>query len=135
METKVSSATKEVIIDINRPTVLIGERINPTGRKKLTEALKTGDLDMVRREALEQVAAGADIIDVNVNAAGVEDVKLLPEAVKVVMEAVDAPICLDRARTTIKNLRIIDVRPDLNIIALKGAVPGGRNSLITITKV
>ena len=78
METKVSGAKKEVIISIDRPTVLIGERINPTGRKKLTEALKAGDLEIVRREAIAQVAAGADIIDCNVNAPGVNDVDILP---------------------------------------------------------
>jgi 5-methyltetrahydrofolate--homocysteine methyltransferase len=95
METKVSSAKKEVIISIDKPTVLIGERINPTGRKKLTEALKKGDLDIVRREAIEQADAGADIIDCNVNAPGVNDIELLPKAVKIIQEAVDAPICLD----------------------------------------
>ncbi len=95
METKVSSAKKEVIIAITRPTVLIGERINPTGKKKLAEALKAGDLEVIRAEAIAQVAAGADIIDVNVNAPGVDDVAMLPKAVKVVMEAVDAPICID----------------------------------------
>jgi len=95
METKVSSAKKEVIISIDRPAVLIGERINPTGRKKLTEALKAGDLEIVRKEAIAQADAGADIIDVNVNAPGVDDVALLPKAVKTVMEAVDAPVCID----------------------------------------
>jgi 5-methyltetrahydrofolate--homocysteine methyltransferase len=95
METKVSSEKKEVIIDIARPTVLIGERINPTGKKRLAEALKAGNLDIVRQEAIAQAEAGADIIDINVNAPGVNDVALLPEAVKVVMEAVDAPVCID----------------------------------------
>jgi 5-methyltetrahydrofolate--homocysteine methyltransferase len=95
METKVSGTQKEVIISISRPTVIIGERINPTGRKKLSEGLKAGDLDMVRREALAQVAAGADIIDCNVNAPGVNDIALLPEAVKIVQEAVGNPMCLD----------------------------------------
>jgi 5-methyltetrahydrofolate--homocysteine methyltransferase len=95
METRVSSAKKEVVIAFDRPTVLIGERINPTGKQKLAEALKSGDLRIVRDEALAQVAAGADIIDVNVNAPGVNDVSLLPEAVKAVMETVDAPICID----------------------------------------
>jgi 5-methyltetrahydrofolate--homocysteine methyltransferase len=95
METKVSSASKEVIISIDRPTVLIGERINPTGRKKLTEALKAGDLDMVKREAETQAEAGADIIDVNVNAPGVDEKVILPKAVEVVMKAVDAPVCID----------------------------------------
>ena len=99
METKVSGAKKEVIISINRPTVLIGERINPTGKKKLAEALNSGDLDIVRKEAIAQVAAGADIIDINVNAPGVNDVALLPKAVKIVQEAVDAPICLDSPNT------------------------------------
>lgn len=99
METKLSSTKKEVIISIDRPTMLIGERINPTGRKKLTEALKSGDLEIVRKEAIEQVEAGADIIDVNVNAPGVDDVALLPKAVKAVMEAVDAPICIDSPNT------------------------------------
>ncbi len=95
MDTKVTSPTREVIISYDRPTVIIGERINPTGRKKLTEALKAGDLEMVRNEALLQVAAGADIIDCNVNAPGANDVELLPRAVRVVQEAVDAPMCLD----------------------------------------
>jgi 5-methyltetrahydrofolate--homocysteine methyltransferase len=95
MKTKISSEKKEVIIDVTRPTVLIGERINPTGKKKLAEALKMGDLEVVRREAIAQAEAGADIIDINVNAPGVDDVALLPEAVKVVMEAVEAPVCID----------------------------------------
>jgi 5-methyltetrahydrofolate--homocysteine methyltransferase len=95
METKVSSEKKEVIIDIARPTVLIGERINPTGKKKLAEALKAGNLEVVRQEAIAQVEAGADIIDINVNAPGVDDVKMLAEAVKVVMAAVEAPVCID----------------------------------------
>jgi 5-methyltetrahydrofolate--homocysteine methyltransferase len=99
METKVYNDKKEVIISIDRPTVLIGERINPTGRKKLTEALKKGELEMVRREAIAQAAAGADIIDCNVNAPGVNDVELLPKAVKIVQGAVDCPMCLDSPNT------------------------------------
>ncbi|MBN1176447.1 MAG: dihydropteroate synthase, partial [Dehalococcoidales bacterium] len=95
METKVSTPTREVIISYDRPTVIIGERINPTGKKKLAEALKNGDLSIVKKEATEQVAAGAAILDCNVNAQGVDDVKLLPEAVKMVMGTVDVPICID----------------------------------------
>jgi len=78
METSVSSATKEVIIGPDQPTVLIGERINPSGKKKLTEALKVGNLDIVRREALAQMQSGADILDVNVSTFGVDEVSLLP---------------------------------------------------------
>ena len=57
-----------------RPTVLIGERINPTGKKRLAEALRAGDLSVVKEEALAQVAAGADILDVNVGATGVDEI-------------------------------------------------------------
>jgi 5-methyltetrahydrofolate--homocysteine methyltransferase len=59
METRVSSATKEVIIGHGHPTVLIGERINPTGKKRMSEALRAGDLEIVREEVLSQVQAGA----------------------------------------------------------------------------
>jgi 5-methyltetrahydrofolate--homocysteine methyltransferase len=95
METKVSSEKKEVIISYDRPTVIIGERINPTGRKKFTQALLEGDLSLVERDARQQVEAGAVILDCNVSAQGIDDVKMLPEAVKVIMNAVDAPICID----------------------------------------
>jgi len=97
VETKISSAAKEVIISDERPTVLIGERINPSGKKKLAEALKAGNLDIVRKEAKAQVEAGADILDVNVSTFGVNEVALLPKAVKAVMDTVDIPLCLDSA--------------------------------------
>jgi len=95
METKVSSINKEVIIGHDRPTALIGERINPTGRKKLAAALQAGDLELVRQEALAQVKAGADILDVNVGLSDVDEVSLLPQAVQAVMDTVDVPLCLD----------------------------------------
>ena len=94
METKVSSATKEVIIGAKR-TVLIGERINPTGKKKLAEALRQGDFEIVRLEAKQQVVAGADILDVNVGTGGVDEVAMLPEVVKLLMAEVDVPLCFD----------------------------------------
>ena len=95
METKVWSRSKEVVIGAGRPTVLIGDRINPTGRKRMTAALRAKDMDMVQREALAQVAAGADILDINVGASGVDEVELLPEAVRAVSEVVDVPLSLD----------------------------------------
>ena len=98
METKVSSPTKEVIIGDAQPTVIIGERINPAGKTKLQEALKAGNLDIVRSEALSQAQAGADILDVNVSAFGVDEAALLPQAVQVVMDVVDLPLCLDSAK-------------------------------------
>jgi 5-methyltetrahydrofolate--homocysteine methyltransferase len=95
METRLRSATKEVIIGDGRPTVLIGERINPTGKKRMSEALRAGDLAVVREEALAQVQAGADVIDVNVATPGVDEVNLLPRVVKLVQETVDVPLCID----------------------------------------
>jgi len=97
IETRVSSRTKEVIIGEDQPTVLIGERINPAGKKKLSEALKTGNLEIVRREAQAQVQAGADILDVSVGTFGVDEVMLLPQAVQTVMDTVDVALCLDSA--------------------------------------
>lgn len=97
METKITSATREVIIGGDRPTVLIGERINPSGKKKLGEALKEGNLDIVRKEAKAQTEAGADILDVNVNVFGIDETALLPKAVKAVMESSELPLCLDSA--------------------------------------
>jgi len=97
METRVSSPTKEVIIGDDQPTVLIGERINPAGKKKLAAALKAGNLEIVRREALAQAQAGADILDVSVGTFGVDEVILLPRAVQTVIDTVDIPLCLDSA--------------------------------------
>lgn len=95
METVVSSAARQVVISDTRPTVLIGERINPTGKKKLAEALRAGDLEIVRQEALDQVQAKADILDINVGTTGVDEVALLPQAVRAVMDTVDVPLCID----------------------------------------
>ena len=95
MESRVSSATKEVVISDSHPTVLIGERLNPTGKAKLAAALQAGDMKVVQAEALAQVQAGADVLDVNVGVPGVDEVSLLPRAVQAVMEVVDVPLCLD----------------------------------------
>jgi 5-methyltetrahydrofolate--homocysteine methyltransferase len=97
MQTRVSSPTREVIIGDDQPTVLIGERINPAGKKKLAEALQAGNLQIVRKEALAQAQAGADILDVNVGTFGVDEVTLLPQAVQAVTQTVDTPLCLDSA--------------------------------------
>jgi 5-methyltetrahydrofolate--homocysteine methyltransferase len=97
METKITSATKEVIMSYERPTVLIGERINPAGKKKLAESLKIGNMEVVKKEALDQVKAGADILDVNVTVFGLDEAPLLPKAVQAVMEVTDAPLCIDSA--------------------------------------
>ena len=95
METRVASATREVIIGGGRPTVFIGERINPTGKKRLAESLRAGALDVVREYAIEQQDAGADLLDVNVGAAGVVQADILPKAVLALVGLVDVPLVLD----------------------------------------
>jgi 5-methyltetrahydrofolate--homocysteine methyltransferase len=119
METKVSSVVKEIVIGGGRPTVLIGERINPTGKKKLAAALLAGELEMVRQEALAQVQAGADILDVNVGVAGVDEVALFPKAVQMVMETVDVPLCLDSSdpKALEVALKIYQGRPLINSVS------------------
>ena len=97
METKIASSTKEVTIGAGLPTVLIGERINPAGKKSMAEALKAGDFEIVRNEALAQTQAGADIIDVNTTIFGADEANILPKAVKIAMETVDTPLCIDSA--------------------------------------
>jgi len=95
IRTILSSATKTVTIAADQPTVIIGERINPTGRKRLAEALRAGDMSAVSREVLAQIEAGADVIDVNVGAAGVDEVRILPLAVQTAMETADVPLSID----------------------------------------
>lgn len=95
METRIRSASREVVISYDRPTVLIGERINPSGKKKLSASLQAGNLDVARQEAISQVEAGASALDVNVAALGVDEVALLPEAVKAVTAVVEVPLCID----------------------------------------
>ena len=118
METKITSAGKEVIIGEGRPTVLIGERINPSGRKKLSEAIKAGELEIIGSEAKAQVEAGADIIDVNVGAFGVDEVDVLPRAVKIAMKAVDAPLCIDSSSpdALVAALKVYKGKPLVNSV-------------------
>lgn len=118
METRVASATKEVIIGGGRPTVLIGERINPTGKKRLAEALRAGDLSVVREEAVAQVAAGADVLDVNVGATGVDEIEMLPRAVEAVAEVVDVPLCIDsrKVKALAAALAVCPGRPIVNSV-------------------
>ena len=97
MKTTIRSDRVEVTIADDAPFVIIGEKINPTGRKKLAEALKEGNYDYVRELAIKQVEAGADVLDVNVGAPGIDEVAVLPAVAKIVAEAVNVPLCLDSA--------------------------------------
>lgn len=93
--TLLRSKTKTVKISRDLPTVIIGERINPTGRKVVLDALKAGNFDIVRKDALDQVAAGAAVLDVNAGVLGADEVALLQQVMRTVMEVVDVPLCID----------------------------------------
>ncbi|HEX7974914.1 MAG TPA: dihydropteroate synthase, partial [Anaerolineales bacterium] len=95
MQTLLSTDKKKVKIDPAGPMVIIGEKINPTGRKKLAAALQAGDYDYVRELAQGQVAAGAEVLDVNVGVPGMDDVALMEQVVRLVAGWVDVPLCLD----------------------------------------
>jgi 5-methyltetrahydrofolate--homocysteine methyltransferase len=95
--TVLSSQTKTVRISRELPVVIIGERINPTGRKKVLAALQQGDFDSVRQDAVDQVAAGAAVLDVNAGVPGVDEAELLTKVVDAVMEVTDVPLCFDTA--------------------------------------
>jgi 5-methyltetrahydrofolate--homocysteine methyltransferase len=95
MKTVLNGVTKEVIIDTNGSVIIIGESINPTRRKKLVTTLQEGNFEYVLELARIQIAAMADVLDVNVGFPGVDDEKLLPETVKALQDNFDIPLCLD----------------------------------------
>ncbi|MDH3680655.1 MAG: dihydropteroate synthase [Acidimicrobiia bacterium] len=94
-DTIISSATKEVVIGFDRPFVMIGERINPTGRKLLAEELKAGDFSRVEADAVAQVAAGAHMLDVNAGVPLADEPALLTRAVELVQSVTDVPVSID----------------------------------------
>lgn len=95
MDTVLASPAKEVAIGPGRPFVIVGERINPTGRKAFADTITGGNLDAVREEALAQVAAGAPVLDVNAGIPGIDEADLLVHMIGLVSEAVDVPLCID----------------------------------------
>ena len=95
MHTILRGATKEVTVGIDRPFTIIGEKINPTGNKKLGAALNEGNLDFVRQLAERQVAWGADVLDVNIGVPGLDEVAVVKKVVELVASIVSVPLCLD----------------------------------------
>jgi 5-methyltetrahydrofolate--homocysteine methyltransferase len=95
MQTLLLGKTKQVVIDTNGPVVIIGECINPTRRKRLVSTLQEGIFDYVLELAENQIKAGAEILDVNVGFPGVDDVRMLPETVRALIDNFDIPLCLD----------------------------------------
>lgn len=94
-QTIVSSATKEVRIGFDQPFVMIGERINPTGRKLLAAEMKAGDYSRVERDTLAQVAAGAQMLDVNAGIPLADEPKILAETIQLVQSITDVPLSID----------------------------------------
>jgi 5-methyltetrahydrofolate--homocysteine methyltransferase len=97
LTTIVTSKTQKVEIHRDKPTTIIGERINPTGRKKLLNELKKGSLDIVKGDAKAQVEAGAKIIDVNAGVPGEDEVALIQDMITAIQEVTDVPLCFDTA--------------------------------------
>lgn len=95
LETVLRSATKEVVIGHGRRFCLIGERINPTGRKVFQEQLRAGDLSAIERDVRAQVEGGADVLDVNMGVPLTDEPELLAKAIRLVQELTDLPICID----------------------------------------
>ena len=96
---RLTSRSKTVIIDKDLATTLIGERINPTGRKKLAEEIKNGSLFSVKREAIDQVRAGARLLDVNMGVGGIDQAKAMHDAIREVSQITDAPLAIDTSDT------------------------------------
>ena len=94
-DTIISSASQEVVIGFDRPFAVIGERINPTGRKLLAEEMKNGDFSRVEADALAQVAAGATILDINAGIALADEPAILAKTIQLVQALVDVPLCID----------------------------------------
>jgi 5-methyltetrahydrofolate--homocysteine methyltransferase len=94
-DTIVSSATREVIIGFDRPFVMIGERINPTGRKILAEEMAAGDFSRVERDAIAQVEAGAHMLDVNAGIPLADEPAILARAIQLVQSVTDVPLSID----------------------------------------
>ncbi len=97
LTTIVSSETEEVKINRELPTVIIGERINPTGRKSLQEQLRQGDFSLVKKDAAAQVEAGAAILDVNAGVPKADEPQLIVEMMQQIREVTQVPLCIDTA--------------------------------------
>ncbi len=94
-DTVVASETREVVIGFERPFVLIGERINPTGRRLLAEEMKNGDFSRVETDAISQVGAGAQMLDVNAGIPLADEPALLARAIELVQSLTDVPLSID----------------------------------------
>jgi 5-methyltetrahydrofolate--homocysteine methyltransferase len=115
----ITSARKTVFASPERPIVVIGERINPTGKKKLQEELKQGKTLQVRQFAQEQIEKGASVLDVNVGMPGIDECKTMVKIVELLVPLVDTPLCLDSASPEVLEaaLRVYPGRALINSIS------------------
>jgi 5-methyltetrahydrofolate--homocysteine methyltransferase len=95
MHTILQGIKKEVIIGTDKPFVIIGEKLNPTGLKKLGQALVEQNFDYVKQLAQRQVAWGADLLDVNVGHPQIDEISIMPKVVETVTSVVEVPLCID----------------------------------------
>ena len=94
-QTRLSSHSKELLIGFDQPFTMIGERINPTGRKLLAEEMKVGDYSRVKADTLAQIAAGAQMLDVNAGIPLADEPRILAETIQLVQSICDLPLCID----------------------------------------
>lgn len=122
--TVISSATREVVIGFDQPFVMIGERINPTGRKALSEQMVAGDLSQVKDDALAQVEAGAQILDVNAGIPLADEPQLLSRTVQLVQSVTDAPLSIDSSVVEALEaaIEVYEGKPLINSVTGEGEV-------------
>ena len=118
MQTILKSRTNEVEITTDGPLTIIGESINPTRRKKLTAALLSGEIDYIYELAKTQIDTGADVLDINVGAPGVDEETMLPRVAQAVTERFDVPICLDSSNRVAlaAALKVVPGKPLINSV-------------------
>jgi 5-methyltetrahydrofolate--homocysteine methyltransferase len=118
MHTLLKSNTKEVVIGIDKPFVMIGEKINPTGIKKLGQALVEQNFEYVKYLAQRQVAWGAEVLDVNVGHPQIDEAAIMPKVVEAVLSVVDVPICIDSNEPRIleAGLKVAPGKPLVNSV-------------------
>ena len=116
-----TSERKQIEIDLDGRFLVVGERINPTGKKKLQEELRSGKLDLVRQMAMEQEENGADILDVNMGMNGIDEKEMTKQVIYEVASTVDCPLCLDTSHIDVMEaaLRVYPGRALINSISLE----------------
>jgi 5-methyltetrahydrofolate--homocysteine methyltransferase len=119
MHTVLKGTTKEVIVGIDHPFVMIGEKINPTGRKKLAAALTEGNFDYVRQLVENQIAWGAQVLDINVGVPGLDEVAIIPKIIELVKSISDIPLCLDSSNPAVlaAGLAVAPGKPLVNSVS------------------